>query len=381
VPALPKDFDLVNLAGEGTLIESDGGCDYIVAAMDGFLNLDTKTNRISITEKIINREGVSARTTGNLVLTGDEYEEFGEVQEGRVVEGKGLTFHADVFGKVLSSGGDIVLLQNLVGGTALNSKGTITVAGLASNAHVQTAQGTIHLKRADNCVLVGDRVEVEWACNCTVLAEEVDIQVSEGCAIAGKRIHVGTGTARSGQESLISMLLPDFSGIDQVQDKERTYLAECEELKAGLQQGIEQLMAEPELRKYFAIAGKIHRKELTLTPEQQGSWQQMSARLSPPLKRIAQGRQDIKSLESEMEAVRERIAAFDAEKGKVAAEVACRIDSIQGDVSVRTLILPLDGPSPARLPPRELKQRLRAPDEASQRLFTGTMGEFSWKPE
>lgn len=380
-PPVPKDFDLASLAGEGTRVESQDGCEYIVAAKDGFLSLDTQTNRISIAEKIVNREGVSVRTTGNLVLTGDEYEEFGEVQEGRVVEGKGLTFHANVYGRVQSSGGNIILEKNLVGGAALNRSGSIAVAGLVSSALVQSAHGVIHLKRAENSILIGDRVEVESARNCTILADEVDIEVAEGCAIAGKRIHVETGTARNGEEMLVSMLLPDFSGIEQAQNKERAYLAECEELKAGLKRGIESLMAQPELQKYFTIAGKLHRKEISLTAEQQGQWQQMSARVAPSLKRISQARADIKALDGEMETVKGRIAALDAEKDKAAAELECRIDSIQGETAVRTLVQPLDAPPLVRLPPRELKQRLRAPDVGSQRLFAGNTGEFSWKPE
>lgn len=379
-PPLPKDFDLASLAGEGTRIESHGGKDYIVAAIDGFLNLDTKTNRISITEKIVNREGVSARTTGNLALAGDQYEEFGEVQEGRMVEGKNLTFHADVFGKVVSSGGSIVLESNLVGGVALNRNGSISVASLASNAVLQTARGIIRLQRAENCVLVGDRVEVEWACNCTVFAEEVDIAAAEGCAIAGKAIHLGSAQARGGQETLVSMLLPDLSGIEAVQQKELAYIGECEEMIANLKQGIDRLLGQPELRQYLAIAGKLQRKEITLSTEQEGQWQQMRSRQSPALKRINQGREDIKSLEAEIVAVRERIAELESEKAKASASLECRIDGVLGETVVRTLVLPLDAPPLTRLPPRELQQRLRAPDAGSQRLFAGNSGEFAWRP-
>lgn len=380
-PALPKDFDLETLAGEGTRVEMHGGCEYIVAALDGFLNLDTKTNRLSITEKIINREGVSARTTGNLSLAGDHYEEFGEVQEGRMVEGRGLTFHADVYGKVISAGGDINLLQNLVGGTAFNREGTIAVAGLVSNAVVHTERGLVRLKRAENSVVIGDRVEIEWASNCTVLAEEVDIEVSAGCAIAGKNVRIGTAVLRSGEETLISILQPDLSGINHAMEKEGKHLGECEELLAKLQQGIENLMSQPELRKYFAVAGKIRRKEIVLTPEQQRQWQQTSFKLAPTLKRITQGRDDAKVLEDEIKAGRERMAELNAEKEKAAAVLACRIDSIQGEVVARTLALPHDAPPLQQLPPRELKQRLRAPDLGGRRLLAASTGKFDWKPE
>lgn len=381
LPPTPKDFDLASLAGEGTAVQNVDGYEHVVAVMDGFLNLENQTKRVSVTEKIVNREGVSARTTGNLVLTGDLYEEYGEVQEGRAVEGKGLIFHANVFGKVLSSGGDIVLHKNLMGGSATNQGGSISVAGLVSNALLEAPHGVLRLKQAENSILLADRVEVKSAHNCIVLADSVDIEMAEGCAIAGKRVHVETGTARNGEEMLVSMVLPDFFGIDQAQAKERGYLAECEELLAGLKRGIDSLMSQPEVRNYFTIAGQVNRKEITLTPEQQGKWQQMCSSLTPSLKRIAQGREDMKSLEREIQAVQERIAAREVEKRQAVAGMECQIKSIQGEVAVRTLVQPSDAPPLARLSPRELKQRLRAPDPGSQRLFAGSAGEFSWKPD
>lgn len=379
-PPLPKDFDLTTLAGPGTKVENRGGMEYIVATMDGFLNLDTKTNCISITEKIVNRDGVSARTTGNLALTGDEYEEFGEVQEGRVVEGKGLTFHADVFGRALSTGGRIAIEHNLMGGMALNRAGDIDIAGLASNAVAQTASGTVRVKRAENCILIGDRVEVEWASRCTILADEVEVDAAEGCTIAGKRVHLAMARGKGEEETLVSMLLPDFSGIEAAQDKERAYLGECDQLMANLKRGIEQLSGQADVRQYLGIAGKLHRKEITLNAEQQVQWQQMCARLGPTLKRIGQARDDVKALEGEIAAVREHIASLEGEKAKAGTGLACTIDSVLGEVVVRTLVVPLDATPLSRLPHRDLAQRLRGPDKASQRLFAGSEGKFAWQP-
>ena len=91
-----------------------------MALQTGFLNVDRETSQVSVGDKIVSRDGVSARTTGNLQLTGD-YEEFGEVQEKRVIEGEGITVHADVFGNIVSRGGAVVLNSNLVGGSAHNA--------------------------------------------------------------------------------------------------------------------------------------------------------------------------------------------------------------------------------------------------------------------
>jgi len=101
-PDMPKDFDFKALAGIGTQVEQRSDGEYIVSIMEGFLTLDSTTNQVSINAKIVSHEGVSMRTTGDLVLTGDDYEEHGEVEELRTVEGKNMTFCADVYGSLIS---------------------------------------------------------------------------------------------------------------------------------------------------------------------------------------------------------------------------------------------------------------------------------------
>ncbi|HQT26058.1 MAG TPA: FapA family protein, partial [Burkholderiales bacterium] len=133
-PPLPMDFDLEALAGEGTYVERTPDGEFIVAGMDGFLNLDTSTNRIAVTERIVNYGGVSMKTTGDLMLDGEHFEEHGDIQEKRVVEGKSITVFGDVFGTVLSAGGRIHFKKSLVGGSAVNEDGDIIVEGLASSS-------------------------------------------------------------------------------------------------------------------------------------------------------------------------------------------------------------------------------------------------------
>ncbi len=376
---LPEDFDLADLAGEGTRVEQHGDREYIAATINGFLNLDAKTNKISVTEKIINREGVSSKTTGNLALQGKEYEEFGEVQEGRSVEGRNLTFHANVFGKVASAGGRILLEKNLVGGTALNRDGEIVIRGLASNAHVQLGRGIIRAARAENCVLIADRVEIEWACQCTILAEEIEIATAEGCAIAGKRVHVAVSSERSAEDNLISMLLPDLSGLTKAQEDEQRYIDECQGMIDQLKQGLKVMTSQPELQQYLITAGKLRRKELLLDATQQLDWQQLSARMGPAMKRINQAREDIQALEAEIGVVRERIAQLEVEKAKAGVGIDCTIDDVKGDTRVRTIVVALDSTPLPRLPEKELRSRLRNPVSGEKSLFVGDSGGFVWQ--
>lgn len=377
---LPKDFDLSTLAGAGTRIERHGDGEYIVAAIDGFINLDSKTNQISVTEKIINREGVSARTTGNLALSGDEYEEFGEVQDGRVVEGKSLTFHAPVFGKVVSSGGRIVIEQNISGGSALNWNGPIEVNGLASGAYLRSVHGRVTCKRAENTVLVGDIVELEWATNCVILADEIHVEVAEGCALAGKHVRVGTGRSKGNNETLISLLMPDTTVIDQSLASDRRFLGEDAAMLERLEADMNTATQDAEVQKYLNIAGKLQRHEITLSPAQLPQWQQMTTRLGSRLRHIGQVREDIKALREEMKELEERIARLEADKEKASSDLSCQVETAFELVRVRLWQLSADELPLAQQPPRELGLRLRGA-AGGRSLFVGDSGSFAWTPK
>lgn len=377
-PRLPNDLALDSVAGEGTRIENIGGAEYIVAAMDGFLNVDTKANSISVTKKIINREGISARTTGNLVLQGDEYEEFGEVQEGRTIEGKSLTFHADVFGHVVSTGGNILFEQNLVGGTALNRDGEIVVQGLASSAVLQSSAGVVRVKRVENCVLIADRVELEWAGRSTILANEVEIGSAEGCAIAGKQVHIGVASSHRGEETLVSMLLPDLSSFERLQQEFRRQIDECQKTINRIKEGITTLTTQPEIEQYLAMVGKLRRKEVILTPPQVSQLQQLTARMAPAMKRLQRAREEIGELEGEMAKAQTHVEQCERDKQAAGSGIACTIDAVRGDVSVRPLIVGLDAPPLKQLPAKELRAKLRGLPPDMEVLFAGNQGSFSW---
>lgn len=380
-PRLPDDFEMSSLAGEGTHVERYNEREYLVASISGFLNIDTQTNQISVTEKIINREGVSSRTTGNLTLEGDEYEEYGEVQEGRIVEGKNLSFHADVFGRVASTGGHILLENNLAGGMALNRDGDIEVRGMASSAVLRTARGTIRVQRAENSTLVADCVEIESAFQCTILAEEIIITTAAACSIAGKRIHIGNIQEKGAEETLISMLMPDLRGFEHLQADERKYLGECEKMIEQLRLGLSAMTSQPELQHYLVVAGKLHRKEIKLNPKQQADWQQLGIRMAPALKKIKQAREDIAALEAEISSIKERIENFEAQKQKASEGIRCSLENVSGDTRVRPLTVLLDAPPITRMSPRDLRLHLRTPVPGEKILFSGNSGSFTWQNE
>jgi hypothetical protein len=182
-------------------------------------------------DKIVSRDGVSAKTTGNLQLTGD-YEEFGEVQEKRVIEGEGITVHGDVFGSLVSRGGTSCCTPTWSAAAPTTSAATSACCGVASGAVLQADDGAIVLDRAENCVVSGARITIAHAVNCEVIGDEVNIGQAEGSAIAGRRVTVEFALPRKQDESLVYVLRPEGAKVEEVIAAVGARLAQFGELAA-----------------------------------------------------------------------------------------------------------------------------------------------------
>ncbi|MYN03011.1 DUF342 domain-containing protein [Pseudoduganella sp. DS3] len=373
----PRDVELTSVAGEGTLVLHIDDTDYLVASVEGFLNVDSKSKRISIGPKIVSREGVSVRTTGNLQLEGD-YEEFGEVQEQRVVEGGNITVHGDVFGNISSRGGTIALLKNLMGGSAANANGNIRVAGVASGAVLQAKKGEVVLGKAQNCVITGARVIITEALNCEIIADEVLIKLAAGCAIAARRIEIDAAGPRKQAEMQLHVLLPDTTKYDEK-------LAECAaraernaQQAARCKEQMDALMAEQELRNYMQLASKVRKQEVTLNQEQLALFQKMALKAGPSLKMIA--RLQVEMKEAQVAQQKELILSEQVQQQKlmIIGSARCTIRQIFGDTTVRKMIFNPDLGPAYLLPPKEVKARLRSALGNQPPLHTAPNGDFDW---
>jgi len=375
----PADADLAAMAGNGTRVERTGGGEFLVAQEAGFLNVDPATSRISIDAKIISHDGVSARTTGNLQLTGD-YEEFGEVQEMRVIEGEGITLHADVFGKIISRGGQVVLSRNLVGGSILNKRGNITIDGVASGAIIQAKNGSVHLQRAENCVISGTHVRVEHAVNCEIIGNEVSVGQAEGCALAGRQVIVESTAPRRDSDMVVLALRPDCGKIDDVIAQVSARVAQFAALVARQKAEIERLTGEPEVKRYVTLASKVRKNEITLTAEQLPMFQKMAVAVGPQLKAIGKMSLEVKAAETEQQAGQALVDKLLQQRSDSNLLSSVAIASLRGETQVRTLPFNPDGSSTYDLAPRDIKARLRTA-AISTLLFGGNSGEFKWTSE
>ncbi|WP_081897571.1 flagellar assembly protein A [Massilia sp. BSC265] len=378
-PEMPLDLELMDWSGPGTTVDRIAEGEFVVALQDGFLNVEG--NRISVGDKIVSHDGVSARTTGNLQLEGD-YEEFGEVQENRVVEGGSITVHADVFGHIVSRGGVVCLNRNLMGGSARNADGPIVVQGVASSAVIGSANGEVSLQRAENCVISGSRVSVVEAVNCEIVADVVEITQAEGCAIAAKRIAIERAAPRGHSEMRIFVLRPDCARIDAAIGMIRERVGRFGELAGQRRAAMGALAAQPEVASYLRLAGRVRKGELVLTPEQQPAFKKLAAAAAPALKQMAALSQETKDIEAEQQSGMALLARLEAQRAQHSSAASVAILQAAGDITVRALDVEPDSAEAERgshyhLAPREIKARLRDASGA-ELLFAGSSGSFSW---
>lgn len=376
-PAIPADFDLESYCGLGTTVERTGEGEFLVSQQAGFLMVDPKTSQISIGQKIVSHDGVSVRTTGNLLLTGD-FEEFGEVQEKRIIEGEGIIVHADVFGKVVSRGGTIALNSNLVGGTAINKRGDILVRGVASGAVVQASSGKVMLQRAENCVISGTSVCIEHAANCEIIGDEVTIGLAEGCAVAGRLVTIDSAGPRRQSEMVVFAQVADSARIDDVIAQTRERVAQLGELAARHKAHMDSIASQPEVQKYMRIATGVRKNEITLSPEQVPQFQKMALAVGPSLKEVGKAQLAMKAAQDEQQTGLALVAQLEQQRDSAGASRVL-IKALQGETQVRILKFNPDGSSTYDLPPRDIRQRLRS--HAGTRLFSAAAGSFAWDSE
>ncbi|MDD5249572.1 MAG: FapA family protein [Rhodocyclaceae bacterium] len=379
LPPAVKDFDIETLAGPGTRLQRDATGEYVVAAMNGFLDIDARSGQISVIDKIVSREGISMRTTGDLSLAGDDFEEHGDVQEKRVVEGHHMTFLADVFGNILSNGGRVTIKHNISGGTVHDANGAIAVEGSASRALLEARDGEVVVSRAESCVIMAGRVRIGRAVSCDIVADEVVIEQAEGCAIAAKNVVLQSCAARKDQATSVTLLLPDLTPFDEQRKSLEAGRDEAAAQAAKLGAALQALTAQPDMKSYLSMQPRIKAKTVVLNPAQQAQWDVLLRRVAPNLRKVADLNEEIKVLRQYLDSVEAELAALAQARTDAALGVACCIAKVAGDTRVH-VARPAAGEAPlASLTPKALHKRLHELGGAAVRLFAGSGGSFEWQ--
>lgn len=377
-PEIPKDFELAPLAGPGTSIVKGADGEFIIAAMDGFLNIDSKSNQVSVTDKIVSHEGVSMKTTGDVALTGDEFEEHGEVQDRRAVEGRHMTFFADVYGNIVSHGGRVLFKANLAGGQASSPGGSITVEGRASRSVLEARGGDIQLGYAEGCTIVGSRITVNQAVNCDILGEEVSIGVSEGSAIAGKLVTIAQSTTRKDTETIVSLLVPDMTRHEHDVDELDAARLQAEKLVAAQDEKLAQIMAEAGFKQYLTLAATIAKGGAKLSAQHEANWRETQAKFAPQVRSLQAVQQARAQAQKKLDELLAQLTALADKKLHVGDGIGCTIEEVRGDTLVRRLAYQPDQPIVGGVQAQEIAAHLREFGISEDRLFWASAGTFAW---
>lgn len=378
-PEIPKDFELAPLAGPGTSVVKGADGEFIIAAMDGFLNIDSQSNQVSVTDKIVSHEGVSMKTTGDVALTGDEFEEHGEVQDRRAVEGRHMTFFADVYGNIVSHGGRVLFKANLAGGQASSPGGSITVEGRASRSVLEARGGDIQLGYAEGCTIVGSRITVNQAVNCDILGEEVSIGVSEGSAIAGKLVTIAQSTTRKDTETIVSLLVPDMTRHEHDVDELDAARLQAEKLVAAQDEKLAQIMAEAGFKQYLTLAATIAKGGAKLSAQHEANWRETQAKFAPQVRNWQAVQQARTQAQKKLDELLAQLTALADKKLHVGDGIGCTIEEVRGDTLVRRLAYQPDQPIVGGVQAQEIAAHLREFGISEDRLFWASAGTFAWR--
>ncbi|MDD5300604.1 MAG: FapA family protein [Gallionella sp.] len=377
-PTIPKDLDLAALASLGTAVVQEADGEFIVATMDGFLTIDTKSNVISVAEKIETDAGISMRTTGDLTLGVDEFVEHGEVQEGRVVEGKHMTFTSDVFGDLISLGGNIRVEGSFAIGRAESLGGNITLER-ASRAVVRAQDGEVTIKYCESCMIIGKIIRIERAVNCEIIGEEVYADAVEGCVIAAMSIKILSAGESKNRDTLITMLIPDLSEFDQCIENLQKKITDYQTGIKTKMREIESVKSEPEFAKYLALAEKIKSGAIKLTQEQAGNWQKLMMKNAKMTNQVTKLNDEITAFERLLKESEEELAYVTRDRDATGEGITCVIDKVTGLTTGQTMASANGVEVFSGMSSNDVRMFLQKVDSHKVRVFAKDDGSINWK--
>ncbi len=371
-PRPPEDLDLALLCGIGTHITKNSKGEFLVAAMDGFVTIDPDTGAICLSASLENRTGVNIRSTGDLQIHVKEFKEYGEVQEGRMIEGQNMSFMASVYGKVVAREGDLTLGSNISGGHAQSIGGNIQVKGKAINSLIEARDGNIVLQYAEDCTIIGESVTIEHAINCDILSTQVSITLGEGCMVMGKHLDLATLGSTKYMDSVVFIVLPDTDEIDQQLEQERRQWNDLQQL---LSQKLQQIMRDhpdPLLQKYIRMQEALLKGTLTISDNDKKAVELLTKKFSSLLLPLT-------PLQEKSQQSLQRLQNLEADRLACNSLEHCHIQTIRDHIKVELLHSNRGlGHFFQSLKRREIKTTLKQLALRGNPLFQADRGSYTW---
>ena len=331
-PATPKDIDLAALCGAGARVEFSPKGQVLLAAIEGFIQVDAVSGVVSLTETIEAKEAVSAKHTGDLDLSGEDFIARAEVQESRVVKGKNMQLKAAVYGTLISDAGHISAQGVLQGAHLIVSgAGSIEATQRATNTTIHAPQSSVVLDYAENCVVIGNRVRIKTAVNCAIVAQQLTIGEGKGCALAAHAVQAQLLlNSRHGATNLI-VLTPDQEKPQQTKKLIRARVDSAQQKVSHNDTQIHAINTDPDFSRFLSIIQAVRAGKVALSAQTQEKLQGLhrihtGALLS--LQRLAKENAGLREL---LAGSLDELAQHVAEQQAQYAQHMCTVAQLQGE--------------------------------------------------
>jgi hypothetical protein len=305
--------------------------------------------------------------------------EHSEVPEGRIVHGHDMTFHAPVFGALVSDGGTICLESTLGWGSAVNPAGHIRASKRAFNATLQAPGGVIELATAESCLIIGRDVRLHEAVKCQIFAHTLHIGRATGCMIAGRNVEIRQARPYKQEPNVITMVVPDLPDLAALL---LPLLAEIAEIKLrvdALTDHINCLRADASLAQYLSIRAKVRTGMLKLTQEQSQGFTEMAERLDGPAKALEVAVAERNPLAKALAAATAQVQTQRDHHHARIADCQCNIARVEGETIVRQLLEAHDDPDLSLIPLPMIPKILFRNDASLKFLGTVREGRVGWR--
>ena len=316
--------------------------------------------------------------TDDLPAVSAEIIEYNEVPEGRVIDGHDMTFHAPVFGELVSDGGTIRLQNSFGWGSAINPAGHIRVRKRAFNATLQAQGGSVELASAESCLIIGREVTVQEAVNCQIFAHTLNLGTAVGCMIAGRNIAIRQAKPYKHEPNMITMVVPDMPDLGPLLEPLDAEIAEMGARVVGLNTRIDAFKADSALAQYLSIRAKVRTGILALTDEQSKGYVQMAERLNDAAQALEMAVAERREITKALTAATAQVQSLrDAQTARM-ADCRCQIAHVQGETIVRQLLEMHDDPDLSLIPLPMIPKILFRNDASLKFLGAIHAGKVDW---
>lgn len=301
-----------------------------------------------------------------------------ELPQGRVVHGHDMTFHAPVYGEIISDGGRVYFEDSIGWGTVVNPAGHIHAKHRAFSATLQAQGGIVEVTTAESCLIIGHTVTVQNAIKCQIFAHKLRIGTAAGCMIAGRDVEISHSSPYKLEPNMITMVVPEAPNLEEVLRQRNADVCEMKLQIDDLDAGISTYRKNPLLAQFLSIRSKVRAGITVLTEEQSIGYFQMEERFADDVKALEQAVSERRVIAHAMSELAAQIQSMREEHAARLGDCHCKIANVNGETIVRQLLEVHDDPDLSLISLPMIPKILFRNDATLKFLYAAHEGTISW---